>query len=158
MPAPVMSFYESDSTHDEGTVIDVDEPIFGGGEGISAPFEKGVIGPIFTMHLWNDKGGGASSDVAVAPKISAVNGVTNMSIIFNGTDINGHVSMLEARSCGALGVAADQQQDWTPIGPTQTLTVGDIPSDCMRVIELRMNVPQDSADLATAAYILRCNV
>jgi len=152
MVAPAISFYEDDSTPDDGTVIDAFNPV---------PFgavEKGTISDIITIHIWNDKGGDLGSDIATAPRLAAISGVTDMSVIFDGTDINGNVSMLEARSCGAFGTAADQQQDWTPLGPDSMLELGDIPSNCMRVIELRANIPQDADSLTVADFTLIVHV
>ena len=148
-----MSLYEDDSTHEDGTEITSGNKINFGGASM-----KGVPSEVYTLHLWNDKNGEAGSDDAVGPRISVVNGITDMGIIYAGTDINGNVSMLEARSCGAVGVAADNDSAWTPISPTAMLQVGDIPSDCMRVIELRMNVPQDATNLALAEFTLRVHV
>lgn len=120
--------------------------------------EKGSVSDTITVWVWNDKDGVLGSDTAVTPNFSALHGSGDASIIFDGTAINSYVSMLEARSCGAQGVAADLITTWTPIAPDQILTLGDIPSNTAREIELRVNVPQDSSVLALVTFSLRVSV
>lgn len=145
---PIISFYESGSTPSGGTQINSGNPIAFGS------IQKSEISAVQTIDVWNDKNG-SSADDAVAPKLTAISSPDDVSIIFDGTAINGFVSMLEARSCGAFNVPADQQKDWTPIGPTEFLTIGDIPANAKRSIELRLNVPQDADTLALSNFVLR---
>lgn len=149
MPAPVFSLYRNDSTVGGGTPLDAGHALdFAGAD-------KGRATPLQTVHVWNDKGGGAGSSTAVAPIFFALSGAGDASPIFAGTPGNGAKSMLEARSCLALNVAADAQTEWTPISPTSTLVLGDMPSNSMRTIEVRLNIPVDAADLALIQFTLR---
>jgi hypothetical protein len=148
MPAPAFSFYEDDSTVLGGTEINSGNPIDFG------QVDKGTISPIITIHIWNGKND-ITLDTAVAPKLYATNGVGDASLIFNGTVFNNNESMLEARSCGSFGVAADQHEDWVPIKPSQLLTMGDMPTNSMRSIELRLNVPIDAPTLVLTPFSLR---
>lgn len=154
MAAPVISLYENDSTPLDGTVIDEDNPVDFG------VVDKGVTSDTITIHLWNDKGGFVGSDLAT-PRLSAVpiDGGDDVAPLFAGTEFNDFQSMVEARSCGSYGVAADQQVAWTPISPLDMLAMGAIPSNAMRVIELRIRVPQDSdTDFDLSTLTLRVHV
>lgn len=137
MPAPVITFED-----DQGTEISSGNKINFGGQ-----IEKGATSSVFSVWIWNDKDGLIGSGTAVNPRVFALS-VGDLSVIFDGTVINGNVSMLEARSCLALNVAADAQDAWTPIGPAQFLDIGDIPRNAAREIQLRLRVPNDAADLA----------
>ena len=149
MPSPVFTFYEAGSTPDSGTIIDESNKM----EFLNA--NKGMATPILSIDVWNDKGGLLSSDTAVAPRIYATHGdVDNIQPVFDGTTLNGLKSMLEARSCGAYGVAADQQSQWTPISPLSLLTLGNMPSNSKRIIELRVNVPIDAPDLTLKNFLI----
>lgn len=141
MADPVFSVYEDDSTTTGGTIISSGNPINFG------PVEKGVISPTITIHVWNGKNDG-SVGLAVGPRLYSVNGSGDASQIFNGTIFNGHLSMLEARSCGAFHTPADQDTEWLPLSPTSLLQIGDMPANSMREIELRMNVPLDAPTIS----------
>jgi hypothetical protein len=137
MPDPIFSLYEDDSTVTGGTPISSGNPIDFG------RVEKGVISPTITVHIWNGKND-PTVPTAIGPRLYAVNATGDASLIFNGTPFNGHRSMLEARSCGSFHTPADQDTNWTPLSPLSLLAVGDMPSNSMREIELRMNVPLDA--------------
>lgn len=142
------SFYEDDSTVTGGTEINAGNPLALG------QVEKGTITPISTIHVWNGKNSGSAA-TAIAPKFYATNGPDDASLIFQGTPFNGFQSMLEARSCGSFNVAADQNEEWTPVSPTQLLTLGDMPTNTMREIELRLNVPVDAPTLASIDFSMQ---
>lgn len=143
MPAPNISIYHDDSTQIGGTPVDGTHPVDFG------LVDKGTISPTITIHIWNGKND-LSVGTAIAPKLYSLNGSGDASRIFNGTTLNGFKSMLEARSCTAIGTAADQQKAWTPISPTALLTMGNIPANAMRGIELRLNIPIDAPDMTPA--------
>ena len=113
--------------------------------------EKGVQSATITVYVWNDKGGGLGSDTASAPKLF-VSYTEAIADVLNGTAANGNVSMIEGRSCSGMNVAGDGHINWTPLGPASLLTLGDIPSNAAKQIELRLNVPQDSPDVAFAIF------
>lgn len=96
-----------------------------------------------TVQLWNDKGLILGSDIAENVQIFIVTASGASHPAFLGTATNGNVSIVEARSVSSIGVASDAQEDWTPIGPSSFLDIGDIPANCMRGIEVRLNVPVD---------------
>lgn len=145
MPDPVFSIYEDNSTVIGGTPISSGNPIDFG------RVEKGVVSPTIAIHVWNGKND-VSIPTALAPRLYAVNGSGDASLIFNGTPFNGHKSMLEGRSCGSFHTPADQDSDWTPLSPLSLLRMGDMPSNSMREIELRMNVPIDAPTLALISF------
>ena len=147
MPDPVFSIYEGDSSPTGGTPISSGNPIDFG------RVEKGVISPTITIHIWNDKGGG-SADIAIGPRLYAVNGSGDASRIFNGTPYNGRKSMLESRSCGSFNIPADQDTEWVPISPTDLMQMGDMVANSMREIELRMNVPLDAPTIELTSFML----
>jgi len=147
MSDPVFSIYEDDSTPTGGTPVSSGNPIDFG------RVEKGVISPTIVIHIWNGKGD-PSAATAIGPRLYAVNGSGDATKIFNGTPYNGHHSMLESRSCGSFNVAADQDTEWVPISPTALMQMGDIPTNAMREIELRMNVPLDSPTIDLTSFML----
>lgn len=151
MPAPLISLFHDDSTQLGGTPLDGSNPADFDG------VEKGLISPTITIHIWNGKND-PSVDTAVTPKLYSVNGSGDASKIFNGTPFNGFKSMLEGRSCTAVGTSADQQKTWTPLSPTSLLTMGNIPPNAMRGIELRLNIPIDAPDMAINTWTLRVSV
>jgi hypothetical protein len=116
--------------------------------------QKGTISPTVTVSMWNDRNGALSADTAAAPIVSAVNGSSSLSIIFTGTTRNGFVSMLEARSCTASNAVADAGCAWVPISPTEFMTLGAMPSNSSRGIELRLNIPSDADSLALTSFTL----
>ncbi len=151
MPAPVITLFHDDSTFTGGTPLDGGDPVDFGG------VDKGLISPTITIHIWNDKNGGAAG-TAVAPKLYSINGSGDASVVFNGTSLNGFKSMLEARSCAAINTAADQQKAWTPISPASLLSMGDMQANSMRTVELRMNIPPDAPVMDLTSWSLRVSV
>lgn len=156
MPAVQVKFYEKDSTPGGGTQITASNPIAFGiiprGEVSQAPGKESI-------HVWNDKGGVLSSSTITAPKLRAYTAAGGSdSPLFAGTAANGFKSMLECRSRGAYGVLADAQETWTPVGPSAALSMGSLPSNCMREIEMRMNVPPDAPDLLATSFIISLSV
>lgn len=147
MPA-LISIFHDDSTLIGGTPVDGSNPVDFG------LVDKGTTSPIKTIHIWNGKLD-PGVDTAVSPKLYSVNGSGDASKIFNGTPGNNFQSMLEARSCTAIGTSADQHKDWTPIGPNNLLTMGNIPAAAMRGIEVRLNIPIDAPDMAINTWSLR---
>lgn len=141
---PVITIWEDDSV----TPIDSGNPLALG------MADKGTITPTVTFHIWNGKGD-PSVDTAVAPKLYVTNGSGDASLLFAGTETNEHRSMVEARSCQASGIAGDMQEAWTPISPTSLLTLGDMPGNTMREIEIRLNVPPDAPDVPNVSFTLR---
>lgn len=151
MADPVISLYHDDSTMVSGTPLDGSNPVDFGA------VDKGLISPTITIHVWNGKND-PSVDMAVAPLLYALNGSGDASVIFNGTTLNGFKSMLEARSCAAIGTTADQHKAWTPISPASLLTMGNIPANAMRTIELRLNVPIDAPAMSLTSWSLRVSI
>lgn len=149
MPAPVMTLFLGGSTATTGTQVSSGNPL---SLGLQA---KGVASTPVTVDLWNDRGGGTGSDTATSVTLSSVNGVDDASAIFNGTAGNGFQSMLEARSVGASGVSGDYQTVWSPLGPAASLSMGNIPSNAKRIIEVRLNIPQDAPDIDLKTFTLR---
>lgn len=140
-------------------LYDTNEVLISSGNKIAfGQVEKGTKSTTFKTRLYNDKGKALGSDIAVSPLIAAISSPDDISVILNGTPFNGSKSMLEARSCGASGVAADQDADWTPISQTDYLQVGDIPAGAYREIWFRLNVPLDAGDLAASDFTVRINV
>lgn len=156
MPAVQVKFYEKDSTPGGGTQIGTSNPIAFG------TIPRGAISQAAgkeTIHVWNDKGGSLSSATIATPKLRAfTSDGGSSSVLFAGTAYNGFQSMLECRSRGAYGVLADAQEVWTPVGPFTPMSMGSLPSNCMREIEMRMNVPPDAPDLLFTDFLLSLSV
>ena len=140
---PVIEFYDSDEVLiSSGNPVDF------------STAAKGVISDTVEIWIWNDKLL-AGADMAIDPRLHAISGPDDMSIIFNGSSWNDNESCLEARSCAANGVTADRQCSWTPIGPNALLQIGSIPSGAARQIELRLNLPANIEALNVSAGNLR---
>lgn len=151
MADPVISLYHDDSTVAGGTPLDGSAPVDFGA------VDKGLISDTITIHIWNGKNI-APVDTAVAPLLYSINGSGDASVIFNGTTINGFKSMLEARSCAAVNTTADQQKAWTPLSPSSLLTMGNIPANAMRTVELRLNIPIDAPVMSLTSWSLRVSI
>lgn len=145
MPAPNIIFYHED----DATLVSEADPIAFG------RIDPGMVSDIITIHIWNDKGGALVSDTAVAPRLYAVGVPDNVDVMFNGTALNDNQSMLEGRSCTAIGTPADQHEDWSPIGPNELLQLGDMPYNSMREIELRLRVPADAGNMVASGWQIR---
>ena len=116
---------------------------------------QGSFSDVKEVRIWNDRYGNQGSELFTAPRLSAIPLPLDTSQIFDGTELNKYKSMLEARSCSAYGTIPDMMTDWTPIGPMSFLVLGNIPSGCGRMIELRLSVPQDSEVFALKTFTLR---
>jgi len=158
MPVPSIDIFENDSdVLGNGTPINDENPIAFGiaSRGSVTPPADEAQTPI---HIWNDQTGALGSDTATNVKITVAAADNNNDILlFNGTELNGFQSMLEARSTDALNAPADAQSAWTPISPTDMLDIGDMPSNSRRSIELRANVPIDATSMASTGLILNVN-
>ena len=141
MPLPVMTICESGSTVSEATEYDDTNRIS------FADAQKGVATDILTVDVWNDRDGLAGSDDAPAPAMYATND-DDVSVIFDGTELNGFESMLECRSCLGFNTPSDQQSAWTKVKPGSPLIMGNMPSQSKRTVEMRLNVPADADTLS----------
>jgi hypothetical protein len=118
----------------------------------------GTISDIISVWIWNDKGSLLSADTAEQPHIFALKaGDDDLDILFNGNEVNGYNSMLEARSCGSKNTPSDDHENWTPIGPMQHLIAGRMPSNSARLIELRINAPYNADLFDLSDFTLRAS-
>jgi hypothetical protein len=116
----------------------------------------GVISQTIPVWVWNDRDDLVGADDSDFPQIFAIkSGDDDIDILFDGTQINEYKSMLEARSCGSINTIADMVLEWTPIGPMDHLTVGSMPVNSARLIELRVNPPFDSQLFDLSDFTLR---
>ena len=150
MVAPALSMYHQGSTPVSGQIVDADHKVQ------FLNINKGIPSDLLTIDIWNDKGGALGSDTAVAPILYPINN-ENIDVIYAGTASNGFASMIEARSCAGYGVAGDMQTTWTPIKPSTLtpLVMGNIPANCKRTVEIRINAPLDAPDLTLKNFILK---
>lgn len=156
MILPNISFFEND-----GTVSGGGTPITSGNPISFLNSFKGVANSATPnpIQIWNDKDGFADSDTAANVSLTVIPGNEDdvLSPIFTGTVVNGFLPMIEAQSTDAFGIAADNQSSWTPIGLLNALSIGNMPQRSMRVVNLRLNVPSDSPDIAMIAMQLQVN-
>lgn len=146
MSAPNIVFYHED----DATLVSAADPIEFG------KVDPGMESDVITIHIWNDKDGVLTADTAVAPRLYAVGIPDDVSVMFAGTPLNDNHSMMEGRSCTSLGTPADQQRDWSSIGPNELLHFGSMPYNSMRSIELRLKVPADTEVMPASGWQLRC--
>lgn len=119
-------------------------------DGNEASFEEVARGdtglPDKTLNLWNDRNAILGSFTAKSIQISVVPTDGDYdSEVFTGTEENEFQPFFEARSRGSLNTSDDAQEDWTPISHDVFLSIGNMPANSMRVIELRAAVPIDAA-------------
>jgi len=127
MAAPVLAWYETDGTTAAG--VDTYTPI------------AGTPTAAQTTRIYNDNGGAASADDATELRITAVSrdaGDTN----FTAEHALSAGAYIECRAVGSggTGVAA-QTTEWTPVGKGRYLYLRDLPTNCYRTIETRINAP-----------------
>ncbi len=140
MADPVLELYEAGSSRDSGVLISSSSQLSFG------LVPAGTNSAVKKFDVWNDRNGIAGSDDAT-PQMNAF-GSSVFDDFFAGTEVNGNLSMLEARSCGADGIPGDYQTAWTPIRPDTFLAMGLMPSNTKRTIELRVRVPYDADTFA----------
>ena len=149
MAAPALTVFEQGSTDSSGTEITSSSQISFG------VLAAGSTSDIITIDIWNDRGDVAGSDNAT-PRLSAFAAYSPaQDDLFGGTESNGYVSMIEARSCGAYGVAGDYQSAWSKLSANGFLEMGELPSNCKRVIELRIVTPYDADPITEADFNLQ---
>lgn len=127
MAAPVLAWYETDGTTAAG--VDTYTPT------------AGTPTAAQTTRIYNDNGGAASADDATELRITAVSrdaGGAN----FTAEHALSAGAYIECRAVGSggTGVVA-QTTEWTPIGKGRYLYLKDLPTDCYRTIETRINAP-----------------
>lgn len=135
-----MTICEEGSTVSEAVEYDEDNRISFAGA------QKGVATDILTVDVWNDRTGSEGSDDAPAPALYASDD-DDVSVMFDGTTMNGFESMLECRSCTGFNTPSDQQSAWTKVKPGSPLIMGNMPSGSKRTVEMRLNVPADADSL-----------
>jgi len=145
MTAPVVTFYENDSTPGGGTQIDGGNPIaFGNVSKGTASFAVGE--QMTPFHLWNDKGGGAGSADMKNVRVGIKNTLGgNTGEFIEGTVLNGNQPFIGVRSDGAYGTTDDAQAPYESIGGNTFRNIGDIPGNCRRSLWLQLNVAPDAA-------------
>jgi hypothetical protein len=130
------SFTIHDRNHNPLTVLSFGE------------IQIGTVSQIESIWIWNDRDGLLGEEDSEKPHLFAIKGTNQNSddidILFNGTEINGFKSMLEARSCGGINTPGQMMTSWHPIGPMEYLILNKMPKNSARNIELRINAPYDS--------------
>lgn len=157
MPSPSFEWFEDGSTPISGTEITDVHPVeFGSCKKGNTVYPTSVIQR--ALNLWNDKNGVNGSSTATGIEITAVSLDNDPDHpLFVGTDLNGGESCVQVRSVGSYNCVADSQSDWTTISPTDVLSIGDMPSNSMRVIEIRVVLPVDIDAMAEDSFELRVN-
>jgi hypothetical protein len=116
--------------------------------------QRGVPSDTISIWIWNDRDE-EGADASEAPLIFAIKVDDDVDGLFAGTEANGYRSMLQAKSCGAIRTPADMDQQWTPIGPLETLSLGRMPANSARLIELRLYPPHDSLLFDESVFSIR---
>lgn len=157
MSTPSFEWLEDGSTPITGVEIDNAHPIeFGECRKGNTVYPQTVVQR--TINLWNDRNGVSGSDTATGITITVVALDNDPDhVAFVGTDLNGGGSCFQARSVGSFNCSADSQTDWTTISPSEGLSIGDMPSNSMRAIQVRVVVPVDIDAFAEDAFELRVN-
>jgi hypothetical protein len=127
MPAPAIVWY------DDGDVAESAALTFAPVNGIATAAQE--------VHVWNDKGTAINSDTATMFTITAYARDTG-GAAFSQDDEAAASGWIEARAIGSAGTGiVDQTTPWTPIGKSMFLALYDVPKNCTRYIEVRINIP-----------------
>lgn len=127
MPSPVLRWYETDGTTPAGT--------------LTFTPTAGTPTAAQTVRLYNDNGAAAGSDDATELQLTALSRTAGGSN-FTADDALAAGGYIEARAVGQGGTGVPVQVTaWTPIGKGRFLNLRDLPSDCYRTIEVRVNAP-----------------
>ena len=133
MAAPKLRFYDS------GDVAEASTLTFAPTAGTPTAAQE--------LHLWNDEDGTAGSDTATEVRITALartqgdtNYTQNDEVLTSG--------WLEVRAIGANGTGISvQTTSWQRIGNGRYLYLLDIPAECNRELEFRLNVPASAGSV-----------
>ena len=127
MPAAVLAWYESDGTTAAG--VDTYTPT------------AGTPTAAQTTRIYNDNGGAAAADDATELRITAL-ARTSGGVNFTAEHALAAGAYIECRAVGSGGTGVGAQTtEWTPVGKGKFLYLRDLPSDCYRTIETRINAP-----------------
>jgi hypothetical protein len=127
MPAAVLTWYETDGVTAAG--LDTYTPT------------AGTPTAAQTTRLYNDFGGTAAADDATELRVTALartSGGTNFTA--EHALVAGAYIECRAVGSGGTGVGA-QTTEWTPVGKGKYLYLRDLPTNCYRTIETRINAP-----------------
>lgn len=117
--------------------------------------DQGSFSDVLEIRVWNDRYLNQNSESLAAPRVSAIPSPGGATEIFDGTELNTYLPMLQARTCGAYNTIPDMALEWVPIGPMNFLLLGSLPAGCGRQLELRLAVPQDAPVVAVKTFTLR---
>ena len=149
MVDPLIRFYEQD----DATLITNSgvNPLSFSASG--SPLDVGAsnLSPIasghFPMHLWNDKDGSLGSDEATNIKIFIKDSTGgNTGKFISSTVLNGSLPFYKIRSFGSFGASDDLQSEYTKVGGTTYLAIGDIASNQRRSIWALLDLPADAVN------------
>ena len=127
MPAAVLAWFETDGTTAAG--VDTYTPT------------AGTPTAAQTTRIYNDNGGAAAADDAPELRITAL-ARTSGGVNFTAEHALAAGAYIECRAVGSGGTGVGAQTtEWTPVGKGKFLYLRDLPSDCYRTIETRINAP-----------------
>ncbi len=134
MPAAILTWYETDGTTAAG--LDTYTPT------------AGTPTAAQTTRVYNDWGGTAVADDATELRITALSRDSG-GTTFTADHALAAGAYIECRAVDSGGAGVlDQTTEWTPVGKGRYLYLRDLPSNCYRTIETRINAP---AGYGTAA-------
>ncbi len=139
MPAAILTWYETDGTTAAG--LDTYTPT------------AGTPTAAQTTRVYNDWGGTAVADDATELRITALSrdagGTT-----FTADHALAAGAYIEVRAVGSGGTGVlAQTTEWTPVGKGRYLYLRDLPSNCYRTIETRINAPAGYGTVAVEVLL-----
>lgn len=145
MGFPVPSWRNNNDTVEFSTDQSFSQPI-DFGTLVSGSVDNAPIAAHNPVHLWNDMdGSGDSVDMeTVTIAVRDVYGTATGQVV-NGTDGNGNIGLLKAKSNGVsgVGIADDAQAAFTRLDSSVQLNIGDIPKQCARHLHFTLDCPTD---------------
>jgi len=112
------------------------------GTGDAGSFEDAEAGTEY--HIWNDKGAvlGSSKMTSVKITVRDADGLEVENVTTQHWVEIKSTTIEEGSDDGdASGETDDNMADFQPVGKDSYLAIGDIPSDCYRIIFVRVNIP-----------------
>ncbi len=105
-------------------------------------------------HLWNDKGGTLGSDDAIAIRFSvrdADGDEVDPITVQKWVEVKSTVVLEDDGETTPSGYTDDDMTDFEPVGQDAYVLIGDIPTNCYRVVFIRVSIPP-SAEQAAVTF------
>lgn len=133
--ATALQLYDSTDTTENPTLS------FTGGQ-------NGTPSTAQELHLWNDKGDVLGADTAEDILVTALSGDSGTGLYSKEHALAAN-RWIEIRAVDVAGTGIEAQTTaWTPVGKAADLALHQIPKNCTRHLEVRINIPAGAGSRA----------